>query len=90
MKEILIDLLDILGMTFWVEINTAEPRCTYYFGPFLTKKEAEVAQYGYIEDLQAEGAKGIIADVRRCKPKELTIFDEQEEEVVNFASVSLD
>jgi hypothetical protein len=35
-----------------VEIITASPRCTYYFGLFLTVKEAEEAQDGYLQDLE--------------------------------------
>ncbi|MGF1480561.1 MAG: DUF1816 domain-containing protein [Cyanophyceae cyanobacterium] len=79
MKELLIGLLDNVGIACWVEIITEVPSCTYYFGPFLTRKEAELAQSGYIEDLETEGAQGIRATVKRCKPSQLTIFDDVEE-----------
>jgi hypothetical protein len=79
MKEFLISLLEMIGLASWVEIKTDYPRCTYYFGPFLSKNEAEVAQAGYDEDLKAEGAQGIQFEIKRCKPQSLTIFDDREE-----------
>lgn len=76
MKELLIRILDLLGIACWLEISTETPRCTYYFGPFLTKKDAITFQDGYIEDLLEEGAKGITVKIKRFKPRDLTIFDE--------------
>ena len=76
MKELLIRVLDVFGFACWLEINTDNPRCTYYFGPFLTSEDAILEQDGYIEDLTEEDAKGIVVRVKRCKPKDLTIFDE--------------
>ncbi len=75
-KGIFTSLLEQFGMAVWVEIITASPRCTYYFGPFGSTAEAEEAQSGYIEDLRSEGATGIVVLIKRCKPDNLTIFDE--------------
>jgi hypothetical protein len=79
MKELLIKILDIFGLACWLEIITDKPRCTYYFGPFLTAKDAYEAQEGYIEDLKNEGTQGIKVTLKRCKPHNLTIFDERGE-----------
>ena len=79
MKEVVIKILQLLGLAFWVEIVTDNPRCTYYFGPFLSEKEASDAKSGYVEDLESEGAQGIVVKIKRCKPSNLTIFDEQGE-----------
>lgn len=76
LKEILISLLNLLGWAWWVEIATDNPRCTYYFGPFLSKTEAETAKNGYIEDLEQESAQGICFKVKRCKPSDLTVYEE--------------
>jgi hypothetical protein len=81
MKEVVIKILQLLGLAFWVEIVTDNPRCTYYFGPFLSEKEASEAKSGYVEDLESEGAQGIVVKIKRCKPSNLTIFDEQGEEI---------
>ncbi len=75
-KELLIKFLEIIGLAFWIEIKTDKPTCIYYFGPFLTKLDAQNAQSGYIEDLQNEGTQGISINIKRCKPHTLTIFDE--------------
>ena len=87
MKELVIDSLNSLGFAYWVEIITKEPNCTYYFGPFLSKEEAQKAKGGYIEDLNSEAAQDIVVNVERCKPSQLTIFDELEEqaEIQSFA-----
>ncbi|WP_013320912.1 DUF1816 domain-containing protein [Gloeothece verrucosa] len=79
MKELLTKIFTFLGLAYWVEIQTDYPRCIYYFGPFFTKKEADEAKMGYLEDLEHEGAKGISVVSKRCKPSKLTIFDEKEE-----------
>ncbi|MCH8507097.1 MAG: DUF1816 domain-containing protein [Ectothiorhodospiraceae bacterium] len=79
MKEFLINILQFVGLAWWVEIRTDQPQCTYYFGPFLSQKDASRAKVGYIEDLEAEGAQGLQARVGRYKPSELTIFDEPTE-----------
>lgn len=76
MKEFLISLLHTFGLAWWVELKTDNPQCTYYFGPFLTSKEAQKAKGGYIEDLEQEGAQGIAVSIRRCKPPVLTIADD--------------
>ena len=76
MKEPLINMLDFMGLAWWVEIVTQNPQCTYYFGPFVSQQEALDAKGGYIEDLEGEDAQGISVVIKRCKPTELTIFDD--------------
>ncbi|WP_250125115.1 DUF1816 domain-containing protein [Chroococcidiopsis sp. CCMEE 29] len=80
-KEILTSLFHSFGQAWWVEIATQSPRCTYYFGPFLSSKEAHAAKTGYIEDLEQEGAQGILVNVKRRKPNNLTIFDDMGERI---------
>lgn len=59
---------------WWIEIFTAQPKCTYYFGPFAGAWEAEVASIGFVEDLENEFAQGIQMQIdRRCQPDLLTI-----------------
>lgn len=77
MNEFLTNLLDSLGFAWWVEITTDNPRCVYYFGPFLSAKDAKAHQGGYVEDLDQEGAQNILVNVKRYKPKNLTVYDEQ-------------
>ena len=79
MKELLIEVLNFFRLAFWVEIVTETPKCTYYFGPFLTQKDAEDASKGYIEDLSSENALGIATKINRMRPGRLTIFDETED-----------
>lgn len=76
MQELFTSLIDLLGLAWWVEVKTESPRCTYYFGPFLTADEAESAKPGYVEDLQQESAQGIEAVTKRCKPSQLTVYDD--------------
>ncbi len=76
LQEGLINTLNALGLAWWVKIITQNPQCTYYFGPFLSFKAANKASIGYIEDLEIEGAQGIIVNVERCKPSVLTIAED--------------
>lgn len=79
MKDFSARLMNALGLAYWVEITTQAPRCTYYFGPFSLETAAQSAVAGYVEDLEMEGAQGIAVKVARCKPQDLTIFDDTEE-----------
>ena len=67
LKEFLINIFHNFGFAWWVEVVTQNPRCTYYFGPFLS--------------LEQEGAQGIIINVKRCKPNALTIADDLGERI---------
>lgn len=86
MKELLIDLLNFFGLAFWVEIITQDPSCTYYFGPFLTAKEAHSAKVGYVEDIETEGANTHAVSVRRCKPSRLTVAEDLEK-TINYPTI---
>jgi hypothetical protein len=81
LKENLINLFHNIGWAWWVEIVTQNPRCTYYFGPFLNSKEAEATKAGYVEDLEQEGAQGIVVKIRRCKPDNLTVSEDLGERI---------
>ena len=84
LKELLTSSLNLVGLSWWVEIVTETPRCTYYFGPFVSKQEAEAAKIGYIEDLEEEGAEGLAYEVKRCKPANLTVYDEDLDERIGL------
>jgi Domain of unknown function (DUF1816) len=68
------DTLNACRQAWWIEIFTAQPKCTYYFGPFAGAQEAHVASKGFVEDLQSETAQGIKIKIdRHCQPDLLTI-----------------
>jgi hypothetical protein len=73
--EIGADFLNLLGQAWWIEIKTVQPKCIYYFGPFIDRHDANLSIFGYVEDLESESAQGIQTYVKRCKPAELTIYD---------------
>ena len=75
-KNIFTSILETFGLAVWIEIATDSPRCTYYFGPFVSESEAASAKQGYIDDLESEGSKGLVAQIKRCKPEKLTVYDE--------------
>lgn len=79
MKEIWTNILENLGFAWWVEVVTDNPHCTYYFGPFASASEAETHKPGYIEDLEKEGAQNIRATIKRCKPSQLTVYDDKDD-----------
>lgn len=62
------------GKAWWLEINTSQPPCTYYFGPFISQAEAEGLKAGYIEDLEQERAGTIQSAIHYGSvPDQLTI-----------------
>jgi hypothetical protein len=76
MQELFTNLLNLVGLAWWVEIKTETPSCVYYFGPFGGVQVAEASKAGYIEDLEQEGAQGFTVAIKRCKPAKLTLSDE--------------
>ena len=62
---------------YWVKIMTAQPKCIYYFGPFDNLTEAKFNQNGYIEDLIGENASVIYVQIKKCKPKIMTVYEEE-------------
>jgi hypothetical protein len=78
MNEFWLNTLEFFGLAWWIEIVTDAPSCVYYFGPYVSAEEAEVAKPGFITDLQQEGSKVIKVKIKRFKPEQLTIFDESE------------
>ena len=66
------------GQQWWLEIKTAEPACTYYFGPFDIEQEAQLQQKGYIDDLQQEGSRVLAAQAVALDspPPQLTVYEE--------------
>ena len=66
-----------LNKPYWIKIKTAQPKCIYYFGPFDNPQEAKLNQHGYVEDLIAEKASVIYVEIKKCKPKTLTICEEE-------------
>jgi Domain of unknown function (DUF1816) len=72
-QDIWSSALHLVGQAWWVKITTERPHCAYYFGPFATAVEADMAKAGYIEDLESESAQGIEVSIERCKPSQVTI-----------------
>ena len=62
-----------LHLSWWIEINTSVPLCTYYFGPFNSQAEARDSRTGYVDDLFQEGARDIVALIKHCQPQKLTV-----------------
>lgn len=77
-KQVFIGFMEGINTAWWAEVTTNNPRCTYYFGPFQSYDEAKEAYPGYIEDLNSEGAQGIVVVIKRCQPELLTICEEPE------------
>jgi Domain of unknown function (DUF1816) len=66
-----------LRFSWWIEVFTAHPSCIYYFGPFISQKEADLAQEGYLEDLRSEGARIVSVRTQLCQPRKLTIYENE-------------
>ena len=64
-----------LGLAWWAKIETDQPSCTYWFGPFITKRSLKENISSFIEDLSEEGSKNIKHSfVRFNKEEPLTVL----------------
>ena len=59
-----------LGLAWWAKIETDEPKATYWFGPFITKRSLKENMPSFIKDLSEEGSKNIKPSLVRCKNEE--------------------
>ena len=54
----------------FAKIETDQPSCTYWFGPFITKRSLKENMSSFIKDLSDEGSKNIKHSFVRCKKEE--------------------
>jgi carboxylesterase type B len=65
---------------WWIKIITQSPACTYYFGPFDSRQEAQVNQNDYLQDLQAEAAQVTSTQIlQQSPPQQLTVCEDESE-----------
>ena len=63
-----------LGLAWWAKVETQNPVVTYWFGPFLTKRNLKFKLNSFLNDLNEEGSNEITHTLMRCKKSEpLTI-----------------
>ena len=63
-----------LGVAWWAKVETNDPTVTYWFGPFLTRRNLKAKLLTFLEDLSSEGTSSINHKVIRCRRREpLTI-----------------
>ena len=59
-----------LGLAWWAKIETETPSVTYWYGPFLTKRNLNENLKIFLDDLSQEGSKGIKHSIVRCNKEE--------------------
>ena len=59
-----------LGLAWWAKIETLNPNATYWYGPFLSKRNLEDNILSFIKDLSDEGSTDIKHSLVRCKKEE--------------------
>ena len=59
-----------LGLAWWAKIETQNPNATYWYGPFLSKRNLEDNILSFIKDLTDEGSTDIKHSLVRCKKEE--------------------
>jgi len=59
-----------LGLAWWAKIETANPDATYWYGPFLSKRNFKENMFSFIKDLSDEGSTDIRHSLVRCKKEE--------------------
>ena len=63
-----------LGLSWWAKVETNEPKVTYWFGPFLTRRSLKKNLSTFLDDLSREGTGSIDHSfVRTRRDEPLTI-----------------
>tara|TARA_Y100001968_G_scaffold329182_1_gene377953 strand:+ start:1396 stop:1626 length:231 start_codon:yes stop_codon:yes gene_type:complete len=58
------------GLAWWAKVETEEPKVTYWFGPFLTRRSLKANLSVFIEELTQEGVGSINYSFIRCRRSE--------------------
>ena len=56
---------DALEVDWWLQIESVIPECTCYFGPFSSKREAQISQYKCVKNLIEAKHHGIRVKLER-------------------------
>lgn len=56
------------SLAWWLKVNTVNPSMTYYFGPFISAQEAEIAQPSYINNLEQDGLQIQTIQIQQRQP----------------------
>ena len=69
-RKLIRNLGNKLGLAWWAKVDTGTPSCTYWYGPFLSKRSLKVNLDAFLNDLSEEGSKDIKHSIVRCKKEE--------------------
>ena len=69
-QKLIRNLGNKLGLAWWAKIETDQPSCPYWFGPFITKRSLKENMSSFIKDLSDEGSKNIKHSLVSCKKEE--------------------
>ena len=69
-KKLIRNFGNKLGLAYWAKVETGNPTATYWFGPFLTKRNLNKNLEKFINDLSEEGSSDIQHTIVRCRKKE--------------------
>ena len=69
-KKLIRNFGNKLGLAWWAKIETDQPKSTYWFGPFITKRSLKENMSSFIKDLSDEGSNNIKHSIVRCKKEE--------------------
>ncbi len=59
-----------LGLAWWAKVDTDNPSATYWYGPFLTKRNLIENLDNFLNDLSEEGSINIKHSIVRCRREE--------------------
>tara|TARA_S200000501_G_scaffold317126_1_gene310384 strand:+ start:216 stop:431 length:216 start_codon:yes stop_codon:yes gene_type:complete len=59
-----------LGLAWWAKVDTDNPSATYWYGPFLTKRNLIENLDNFLNDLSEEGSINIKHSIFRCRREE--------------------
>ena len=69
-KKLIRNLGNKLGLAWWAKVETETPTATYWYGPFLTKRNLNGNLDKFLNELSEEGTKDIKHTIMRCKREE--------------------
>ena len=69
-KKLIRNFGNKLGLAWWAKVETKSPSVTYWYGPFLTKRNLNASLESFISDLSDEGSIDIKHIIIRCNKEE--------------------
>ncbi len=65
--ELVLAFLNVIGWAWWAKLETNNPKATYWFGPFVTRRYLCEHLTNMVKELERETSSSVKETIVRCR-----------------------